>query len=509
LIPAAPRGAAGLYLEKVRVRNNADGDDARHHHPHPAVILVFGYRSMNALWQSITLAKISAAQWARNSLVLRWAGLLGNWRSRSLLLWGDGLAVLLCSIVFAIAPIFANNYMALFALAAIGVWVLLTLAEQRPRWASLTMSHLLLVLYWFIALLATAFSPVKTAAASGLAKLSLYLLVFAVLERLVRSPRWRSVLITVYLMTALFVTLYGVRQLIFGAEALATWVDPTSSSAEQIRVYSYLKNPNLLAGYLLPAIPLSIAAFFEWRSWVAKGLAVVMLGMHLVCIYGTGCRGAWLGMAGAVLVLGVLLLFWVLPRLPEPWRVWVFPAFIGLLMTVIGAGLLFSQAFRDRALSIFAGREDSSNNFRITVWTSVQEMIRAYPILGIGPGNSAFNQIYPLFQRPNYSALGAYSIYLELMVEVGLVGFAVFMWFLVTVFDRGVTALIKFRDRHTLHSIWLMGALASMVGMMIHGIVDTVWYRPELATVWWLMVALVVAIAVSPNRTMSNESTET
>jgi putative inorganic carbon (HCO3(-)) transporter len=136
-------------------------------------------------------------------------------------------------------------------------------------------------------------------------------------------------------------------------------------------------------------------------------------------------------------------------------------------------------------------------------------MIRAYPILGIGPGNSAFNQIYPLFQRPNYSALGAYSIYLELMVEVGLVGFAVFMWFLVTVFDRGVTALIKFRDRHTLHSIWLMGALASMVGMMIHGIVDTVWYRPELATVWWLMVALVVAIAVSPNRTMSNESTET
>jgi putative inorganic carbon (HCO3(-)) transporter len=29
--------------------------------------------------------------------------------------------------------------------------------------------------------------------------------------------------------------------------------------------------------------------------------------------------------------------------------------------------------------------------------------------------------------------------------------------------------------------------------MLGHGTVDTVWYRPEVNTVWWLMVAMVAS----------------
>jgi putative inorganic carbon (HCO3(-)) transporter len=29
--------------------------------------------------------------------------------------------------------------------------------------------------------------------------------------------------------------------------------------------------------------------------------------------------------------------------------------------------------------------------------------------------------------------------------------------------------------------------------MLAHGTVDTVWYRPEVNTVWWLMVGLVAS----------------
>ena len=49
-------------------------------------------------------------------------------------------------------------------------------------------------------------------------------------------------------------------------------------------------------------------------------------------------------------------------------------------------------------------------------------MVQARPWLGIGPGNDAFNQIYPLFQQPKFNALSAYSIPLELAVEAGLPG---------------------------------------------------------------------------------------
>ena len=71
-------------------------------------------------------------------------------------------------------------------------------------------------------------------------------------------------------------------------------------------------------------------------------------------------------------------------------------------------------------LSIFAGRADSSNNFRINVWEACFKIIKDYPLIGIGPGNDAFNQIYPRYMNSRYPALSAYSVYLEHIVEMGL-----------------------------------------------------------------------------------------
>lgn len=457
------------------------------------------------LWQSLTLSNFPALAWVKNSWVMRVIGLLNAWRSQSVLMpWLEPIGVLLISVIFAVAPLVANSYTGFLLLACGGLWGLLTLSDSRTE-IKVIPSHFILGAYWVCAFLATAQSPVKAAAASGFVKLSLYLVGFLLMERVMRKPKWRDVLVTVYLLSALFVTIYGIRQLLFGAEALATWNDPTSSSADATRVYSYLGNPNLLAGYLLPTIPLSIGAIFTWKGWLPKILASIMTILNLACLYGTGSRGGWIGAAISIFVLGILLLYWILPRLPKVWQASVFPIFIGLIAAVIALGLLLSSSFRDRALSIFAGREDSSNNFRINVWNSVMDMIRDRPILGIGPGNAAFNQVYPLYQRPNYSALGAYSIYLELLVEVGFVGFTIFLWFLLTLVNRGMTAMRSLRAQSDHSAIGLMSALAAMAAMLTHGFVDTVWYRPEVATVWWLMVAVVFSYVNRPNSTLEPE----
>ena len=63
---------------------------------------------------------------------------------------------------------------------------------NTPRASKLTPIHILVLLYWGIAIAATALSPVKWPPQPGLVKLTLYLLVFALVERVVRSPRWRS-----------------------------------------------------------------------------------------------------------------------------------------------------------------------------------------------------------------------------------------------------------------------------------------------------------------------------
>ncbi|NJK29316.1 MAG: putative bicarbonate transporter, IctB family [Acaryochloris sp. RU_4_1] len=448
---------------------------------------------MNTIWQNLTLTTVNTRQWRQGSLLWRSLGFLREWRQGSWLLqWHQEIGAVLLTAIFVLAPFVPNTLTGFLAVACGGFWLLLTLSDDLKT-SRFSPIYLLVSLFWGITVMATVLSPVRMAALSGLAKMTLYLFVFALTERVIRSPRWRSGLITVYLHIALIVSIYGVRQKMFGAAALATWVDPTSTTAEEVRVYSYLGNPNLLAAYILPALIFSLCALVAWQRWGAKLLAATMLVIHCACMYWTGCRGAWIGLVLALFVMAMMTLYWLLPYLPRFWQVWIFPLTIGTIFGVVFLGILLVAPLRNRVLSMFSGRADSSNNFRINVWEAVQGMIRKRPLLGIGPGNAAFNKIYPLHQKPNFNALSSYSIYLETLVETGAVGFACLMWLIALIFQQGWVQLQKLRRLQNQEVWWLMGAIATIIGLLIHGFVDTVWYRPEVNTLWWFMVAIVAS----------------
>lgn len=419
-----------------------------------------------------------------------------SWRRGSWLMqWGEPIGALLVSLVFALAPFVSTALIGILLFACAGMWLLLTLSDEigQGKFPAVTPIHWLVLLYWSIATLATAFSPVKVAAAKGWSKLTLYLLLFVLMARVLRSPRLRSWLITLYLHIALIVSVYGLRQWFFGAEALATWVDPESSLSKATRVYSYLGNPNLLAGYLLPAVALSLSAVFVWRSLACKALAGTMFIVNSACLILTLSRGGWIGF---VMVIGafLLLLFnWWSHKLPPFWRTWSLPLLLSISAVFVALAVMLVEPLRERVFSMFAGRGDSSNNFRINVWTAVNDMIRDRPWIGIGPGNDAFNKIYPLYQRPRYNALSAYSILLEIAIETGKIGLSCFLWLLIVTFNQGWSQLRRLRtDKHR-DGFWLMGAIAALLGLLAQGLTDTVWYRPEVNTLWWLMVGLIAS----------------
>lgn len=368
-------------------------------------------------------------------------------------------------------------------------WALLTLADQPGT--GLTPIHILVFIYWCISAIAVGFSPVKMAAASGLAKLTANLCLFLLAARLFQNKAWLNRLVTIILLVGLLVGSYGLRQQVDGVEQLATWNDPTSTLAGATRVYSFLGNPNLLAAYLLPMTGLSLSALMVWRRWWPKLLGTTMVIVNLLCLFFTQSRGGWL----AVLALGgtflILCYFWWFPQLPKFWQRWSLPLAIAIGLGGTAVALIAVEPIRLRAMSIFAGREDSSNNFRINVWEGVKAMILARPIIGIGPGNEAFNQIYPYYMRPRFTALSAYSIYLEILVETGIVGFTCMLWILLVTVGKALQLINRCRQTLAPEGIWIMGTLAAIVGLLVHGLVDTVWYRPPVSSLWWLLVAII------------------
>ena len=457
---------------------------------------------MNLTWQGLLLDNLHIYRWRGASYLYRWVGLLSAWQQGSWLLqWSELWGAILVSLILVLSPLVSTTLIGVLLLAGAAYWLLVTICDRT--FPGVTPIHLLLLLYWGIATVATAFSPVKSAAASGWIKLSLYLLFFALAARVLRSPRLQNWLITIFLHVALLVSSYGVRQQFFGVEQLATWNDPNSPLAGDTRVYSYLGNPNLLAGYLLPAIALSIAAIFVWRGLLPKLLALVMVTVNSACLYFTDSRGGWIGMVVLTTVFLLLLRYWYQDYLPRFWQKWLLPIVLLGLSTLIITALISVEPLRLRVSSIFAGREDSSNNFRINVWYAVLDMIRDRPLIGIGPGNDAFNKIYPLYMRPQYSALSAYSIYLEIAVETGLIGLACFTWLIMVIFNRGIIQINRWRKLADSRGFWFIAALAGMAGMLAHGVVDTVWYRPQISLLWWLMMAIIASYGITEERKLS------
>ncbi len=447
---------------------------------------------MYSAWQRFTLSDLNLYRWRGASFLYRLIGLLSNWRQGSWLLqWAEAIGLLLVSLVLVAGPFVSTSLIGLLLIACGGYCLLLAITDDTRL--VLTPVHLLVFLYWGIATVATAFSSVREEAFSGWIKLTLYIVFFALSSIVLRSPTLRSWVIGIFLHVALVVSVYGIRQEIFGAEQLATWNDPTSQLAQDTRVYSYLGNPNLLAGYLLTAVALSMAAFFVWRLWLPKILAATMVFANSACLYFTDSRGGWIGMLAAILVFLLFLRLWWGAYLPRFWRKWLLPLVFGGIAAFLITAIVFVEPLRLRITSIFAGREDSSNNFRMNVWAAVFEMIGDRPLIGIGPGNDAFNAIYPLYQRPRFTALSAYSIFLEIIVETGFIGLSAFLWLLIITYQHGYKTLNYLRESGSKQGFWLIAALAAMAGMLAHGVVDTVWYRPQISSLWWLSMAIVAS----------------
>ena len=109
-------------------------------------------------------------------------------------------------------------------------------------------------------------------------------------------------------------------------------------------------------------------------------------------------------------------------------------------------------------------------------------------ILGIGVGNQNFREIYGLYMKTGFDALSAYNIYLEIAVESGIFALIAFVGFLITLVKNAINFILKSNDTKAV--IIVSSSIISIVAVCIHGMVDTVFFRPQIQFVFWTMVAV-------------------
>jgi O-antigen ligase len=246
------------------------------------------------------------------------------------------------------------------------------------------------------------------------------------------------------------------------------------------RVLGPFGQPNRLGGYLIGAIPAGLALSFVLRSRIARGGVLIATFGLTLCLVATYSRGAWIGLASGILVLGGAMAW---KHELRPRRLPAAVAIASLLLPVIF--FLPSVLARIEArpsppaewsMPIDPERE-GSGAMRIAIW---EESLRAAlhrPILGSGPGT--FQQDYDRYKNPamkRLEAVGrrtadhAHNHYIEIFVECGALGLASFLALVLLSLRAAAAALGK--SAAVPERILVAGFAASVAALLANGLLD-------------------------------------
>lgn len=409
----------------------------------------------------------------------------------------DKFILLFVGLTFLGSTFMNSDSIGFFALIAIFLTVVKMLTKPNER-LDFKKFEIWLVAYFMLVIVSLFGSTLFSLSLKGFFKTFVYIgFYFSVAQYLKNNKKMIPVVLGTLAICVAGESLVGFLQSFLHLDEISTWQDTSNLNPEDVlsRVYGTLKplNPNLFGGYLVAGFPTVLGSVFFFLNRKQFKYAIIPAIFTLVSIYAifqTGCRGAYLAL---MLILGCVFLI----SAKFLWKTYkkLYVSFISSIVVLFMMAITFVGALRHRFMSIFAMRNDSSNSFRFNVYHSSLQMFKDNWLLGIGVGNKNFREIYGLYMTTGFDALSAYNIYLETAVESGIFALIAFLGTLITLSINAVKFILTELDIEKV--IYVAISIIAIWAVMFHGLVDTIYFRPQLQFMFWTYVAVISALIPS------------
>ena len=399
-------------------------------------------------------------------------------------------------LVFFSSTVMSSDVIGFIALITVFLTIVKVLTKPEER-LSCKSFELWLLAYFMIVIISLAGSTLFHLSLKGFFKTFTYMAFYFSLVQYLKNNKSKIPFVLGAIgLSVSFEAVIGFLQNFSHVEEISGWQDVSSLNPEEVmtRVYGTLKpyNPNLLGGYFVAGIPslYGLSAYFLANKKYKFAIGGVLLALFsTLTLFLTGCRGSYIGMM--VIFCGMFAV-----SAKYLWQNYktIYLSIVGSVVAFATTAILLISSLRARVLSIFAMRQDSSNSFRFNVYHSSVEMFKDNWLLGIGVGNQNFREIYGLYMKTGFDALSAYNIFLEIAVESGIFALIAFVGFIVTLIKNSIKFILKSADTQSV--MFVATALISICAVCIHGLVDTVFFRPQIQFVFWAMVAIARVVVI-------------
>jgi len=227
------------------------------------------------------------------------------------------------------------------------------------------------------------------------------------------------------------------------------------------RLQAFYTSPNYLAMYLAPALIIGFGLITR-KNIISSTFILFSIICLVLSIIFTYSFGAWLGIVAALGFGFFIYLLKLKKRLA-----WVILGFSLVFILILGYLALIQRG--------------ASLETRLIIWQRAFEVFKTHPILGIGPGT------FESYPQPH-------NIFLAFLLQTGIVGFIGFIWLLIWFLKTGFMNLASFNDAR-----FILILISMMIYILVHGLVDTTYWKNDLSALFWTVTALMV---ISKNRSI-------
>jgi O-antigen ligase len=242
-------------------------------------------------------------------------------------------------------------------------------------------------------------------------------------------------------------------------------------SSLPMRATSTSVNPNLLGSLMILVTAVTVGQLFATRPALPRWMLWGMVPFMGLCLYLTYSRGSLFGLAVGLMVISALRYRKLLS-----------------LMVLIGIVFLLLPATQSYIAHFLEGvrGEDLATQMRFGEYKDALTLISRYPWLGVGFAGTPDIDLY----------IGVSNVYLMIAEQTGLIGLALFLTVMGTVFGvlwRAWRRLIRPEYEAT-----LLGFAAAVVGIMVGGLLDHYFFNldfPHSISLFWIYVGLAVTTA--------------
>lgn len=236
------------------------------------------------------------------------------------------------------------------------------------------------------------------------------------------------------------------------------------------RLAAFYSSPNYLAMFLSPSIFIGLYLIRNLKLGIKNYITIFSVFLISFTIYLTHSYAAWIA-----IVLGFFSVQLIRKRLN--WK--ILTVFILLLAIAIT-----TQMNNPKLKDILSER--SSMESRIMIWKSSLKILEDNWIFGIGSGSFQnkyleYQKYFPLYL--DWAVPHPHNLYLAFWLQGGILGFAGFISLLFLWINK-VTLTLKKQKNSTLLAV----SLGIIFYILIHGIIDTTYWKNDLSLIFWIVI---------------------